>query len=131
MLVSRVSGDRKHRRAWLARSLRSGIIAGAVILALGGSAGAQSLNQPSRQGQGLTEEQFRAMLQDYARRQGFGGILRAPMESMLGGSSGTDECGQRYSKACAAKACRMGYHWDADRLQNGTASPSDRAWWGC
>jgi hypothetical protein len=86
---------------------------------------------------GMTEEQFRQMLQQ--RSRGFGGIFApmlqggggtAPPASSGGGQSSRDQqCANRYSDYAARQACKNGDLWAADRLQNKRSSGSERDWY--
>jgi hypothetical protein len=92
---------------------------------------------------GMTEEQFRQMLQQ--RSTGFGGIF-GPMLQGGGGSGGggsvapagraaspqaqrEQQCANRYSDYAARQACKNGDLWAADRLQNKRSSGSERDWY--
>jgi hypothetical protein len=64
---------------------------------------------------------------------GFGGIFGPALQDWLNTPSapagdGPDECGH-YAEYAARQACGVGDLWGADRIEQGRATPEERAWY--
>jgi hypothetical protein len=102
-----------------------------VALAIGivtGTAVAQAPPDP-----GMSEEELRLRIELLQRSMGFGGIFGPGLQDWLNAPSapagdGPDECGH-YAEYAARQACGVGDLWGADRIEQGRATPEERAWY--
>ena len=123
-------------------SLRVTAIAWGVLglIAIAPAAQAQApAGAPPGPAQGMSEEELRLRIELLRRSMGFGGIfgpalqdwLNAPSLPAAGPSGDTapDQCAARYNEYAARQACANGDLWGADRIEQGRASPEERAWY--
>jgi hypothetical protein len=83
--------------------------------------------------QGMSEEELRLRIELLERSMGFGGIFGPALQDWLNAPSAPagdapDECAH-YSEYAARQACGVGDLWGADRIEQGRATPEERAWY--
>jgi hypothetical protein len=93
--------------------------------------------QAPQQEPAMSEAEMRMRIELLRRSMGFGGLfgpglqdwLNSPSAPSPGPSpSGRDNCA-RYNEHAARQACGSGDLWGADRIEDGRASPEERAWY--
>jgi hypothetical protein len=104
-----------------------------AMLAVGIMAGTAFAQAPSDPSQGMSEEELRLRIELLQRSMGFGGIFGPALQDWLNSPSapagdGPDECGH-YAEYAARQACGVGDLWGADRIEQGRATPEERAWY--
>ena len=102
----------------------------ALALCMGAQAFAQAPPAPE---QGMSEEELRLRIELLERSMGFGGIFGPALQDWLNAPSGPsgagpDECAH-YAEYAARQACGVGDLWGADRIEQGRATPEERAWY--
>jgi hypothetical protein len=101
-----------------------------AALAVGVMAGTALAQAPDP---GMSEEELRLRIELLQRSMGFGGIFGPALQDWLNTPSapagdGPDECGH-YAEYAARQACGVGDLWGADRIEQGRATPEERAWY--
>ena len=80
----------------------------------------------------MSEEELRLRIELLQRSLGFGGIFGPALQDWANTpsapASGPDECAH-YDEYAARRACANGDLWGADRIEQGRASPEERAWY--
>jgi hypothetical protein len=117
-----------------ARCLRVVIACAVLVLgpiAIAPLAQAQAGAPPAQQG--MSEEELRLRIELLKRSMGFGGIFGPALQDWLNAPSAPagdapDECAH-YNEYAARRACAVGDLWGADRIEQGRASPEERAWY--
>jgi hypothetical protein len=121
--------------AMSARCLRLVMACAVLALGLGALAPlAKAQTAAPTDPQAMSEEELRLRIELLRRSMGFGGIFGPALQDWLNapsahaGDTGPDECGH-YNEYAARQACANGDLWGADRIEQGRASPAERAWY--